>query len=70
MSTAQRFSPLKGGRLPVGEIKTKNTQCDNGGRGFGFAWLPDTTEGYNKQTNSWLGEYHPISLLLTKKKCI
>ncbi len=37
---AVKFSPLMGGCLPIGEIKTKKTQCNRAVTGgFGFAGL-------------------------------
>ena len=37
---AANFSLLMGGCLPIGEIKTKKTQCNRAATGgFGFAWL-------------------------------
>lgn len=45
-SRAVKFSPLRGGCLPVGEIKTKNTQYKRAAAGvFGFARLSDRSMG-------------------------
>lgn len=43
-----KFSPLMGGCLPVGEIKTKETQFNRAVTGgFGFAWLSVRSMGLN-----------------------
>lgn len=43
---AVKFSPLMGGCLPIGEIKTKKTQCNRAATGgFGFAWLSARSMG-------------------------
>lgn len=45
-SRAVKFSPLRGGCLPVGEIKTKNTQYKRAAAGvFGFARLSARSMG-------------------------
>lgn len=44
--TAVKFSPLTGGCLPTGEIKTKKTQCNRAATGgFGFVWLSARSMG-------------------------
>lgn len=43
---AMKFRPLMGGCLPIGEIKTKKTECNRAATGgFGFAWLSARSMG-------------------------